>query len=124
MQKLSAAVAVTAMLTAFSAPSFAADVNTSTSQSHQSTVSQDRNDVNGKTSVERKTEQNFSSSKSKDTGVTDRDQSAQMPNNDKDSTPMVSPGRSSAAPGHEMQEKGSIPAHPGASGYAPGQVGK
>jgi hypothetical protein len=29
-------------------------------------------------------------------------------------------GRSEAAPGQQMQEKGSVPGHPGASGYAPG----
>jgi hypothetical protein len=26
----------------------------------------------------------------------------------------------SATPGHQMQQKGSLPGHPGASGYAPG----
>ena len=31
------------------------------------------------------------------------------------------PGASGYAPGHEMQEKGSRPGHPGASGYAPGR---
>jgi hypothetical protein len=30
------------------------------------------------------------------------------------------PGASGYAPGHEMQEKGSVKGHPGASGYAPG----
>jgi hypothetical protein len=33
------------------------------------------------------------------------------------------PGASGYAPGHEMQEKGSRPGHPGASGYAPGRQG-
>ena len=27
-------------------------------------------------------------------------------------------------PGHQMQQKGSVPGHPGASGYAPGHVKK
>jgi hypothetical protein len=31
------------------------------------------------------------------------------------------PGASGYAPGHEMREKGSRPGHPGASGYAPGR---
>jgi hypothetical protein len=31
------------------------------------------------------------------------------------------PGASGYAPGHEMQEKGSKPGQPGASGYAPGR---
>ena len=31
-------------------------------------------------------------------------------------------GGSSMTPGHEMQEKGSVPGHPGASGYAPGHT--
>jgi hypothetical protein len=30
------------------------------------------------------------------------------------------PGNSGEAPGHEMQEHGSVPGSPGASGYAPG----
>jgi hypothetical protein len=30
------------------------------------------------------------------------------------------PGASGYAPGHRMQERGSKPGHPGASGYAPG----
>jgi hypothetical protein len=30
-------------------------------------------------------------------------------------------GRSADTPGHQMQEKGSKPGHPGASGYAPGR---
>jgi hypothetical protein len=30
------------------------------------------------------------------------------------------PGQSGATPGHQMQDKGSVPGHPGASGYAPG----
>ena len=30
------------------------------------------------------------------------------------------PGASGYAPGHEMQDKGSVKGHPGASGYAPG----
>jgi hypothetical protein len=29
-------------------------------------------------------------------------------------------GASGETPGHEMQEHGSVPGHPGASGYAPG----
>lgn len=29
-------------------------------------------------------------------------------------------GTSGETPGHEMQEHGSVPGHPGASGYAPG----
>ena len=33
------------------------------------------------------------------------------------------PGASGYAPGHEMQEKGSRPGHPGTSGYAPGRQG-
>ena len=33
------------------------------------------------------------------------------------------PGASGYTPGHEMQEKGSRPGHPGASGYAPGRQG-
>jgi hypothetical protein len=33
------------------------------------------------------------------------------------------PAASGYAPGHEMQEKGSRPGHPGASGYAPGRQG-
>ena len=32
----------------------------------------------------------------------------------------TSPGASGASPGHEMQQKGSVPGSPGASGYAPG----
>jgi len=31
------------------------------------------------------------------------------------------PGASGYSPGHQMQRKGSKPGHPGASGYAPGQ---
>jgi hypothetical protein len=31
------------------------------------------------------------------------------------------PGQSGATPGHQMQEKGSVPGQPGASGYAPGR---
>jgi hypothetical protein len=30
------------------------------------------------------------------------------------------PGASGTTPGHEMQERGSVPGQPGASGYAPG----
>ncbi|GJD93581.1 hypothetical protein [Methylobacterium iners] len=33
-------------------------------------------------------------------------------------------GASSKAPGQQMQEKGSVPGSPGASGYAPGQEKK
>ena len=33
------------------------------------------------------------------------------------------PGASGYAPGHEMHEKGSRPGHPGTSGYAPGRQG-
>jgi hypothetical protein len=32
------------------------------------------------------------------------------------------PGKSGETPGHEMQEHGSVPGHPGASGYAPGHT--
>jgi hypothetical protein len=35
---------------------------------------------------------------------------------------MGGPGASGATPGHEMQERGSLPGHPGASGYAPGHA--
>lgn len=38
---------------------------------------------------------------------------------DKGSKP-GSPGASGYAPGHQMQDKGSKEGHPGASGYAPG----
>ncbi len=31
-----------------------------------------------------------------------------------------SPGASSASPGHEMQQRGSVRGDPGASGYSPG----
>src|ERR1700686_82122 len=31
-------------------------------------------------------------------------------------------GTSGATPGHEMQQKGSLPGHPGASGFAPGHA--
>jgi hypothetical protein len=34
-----------------------------------------------------------------------------------------SPGASGYAPGHQMQDKGSKPGSPGASGYAPGHQG-
>jgi len=39
---------------------------------------------------------------------------------DKGSAP-GQPGASGYAPGHQMQDKGSKPGQPGASGYAPGQ---
>jgi hypothetical protein len=41
---------------------------------------------------------------------------------DKGSVP-GEPGASGYAPGHQMQEKGSKPGAPGASGYAPGHQG-
>lgn len=31
-------------------------------------------------------------------------------------------GKASASPGHMMQRYGSVPGHPGASGYAPGHL--
>jgi hypothetical protein len=135
MPKLSSAVAISALLMALSAPSFAADLNSSTPQRNSTTIQNrdqlnagvdagvntrsgtstrmndrdnDRDDVNSSTSL------NSKSTLDRDR---DRPQSAQMPNADRDANGR---GRSSTSPGHEMQENGSVPGSPGASGYAPG----
>jgi hypothetical protein len=119
MPKLLSAIAASALLAALAAPSFAADLSSSTSQ-HNSTSIQnqsnagvntkpgstqlnDRDDVNGSTSLN-----------GKSTLDRNRPQSAQMPNED-----LNGPGRSGTSPGHEMQEDGPVPGSPGASGYAP-----
>ena len=128
MPKLSTAIAASALLLALSAPSFAADLNSSTSQSSSTTI-QNRDqlnagvntqsgtstrmndrDVNGSASVNSKT------TLDRDRNI-NRPQSAQMPNRDRD---INGPGRSGSSPGHEMQEHGSVPGSPGASGFAPG----
>jgi hypothetical protein len=129
MPKLSTVIAASAVLIALSAPSFAADVDTSTS--HHSTITRDRDDARSATPIERKDD-----SMIKNRGTIGRDQSAQLPERDTDrdrdndrdrrlipnhASPLENgSGRSANAPGHEMQEHGSVPGHPGASGYAPG----
>jgi len=129
MPKLSTAIAASALLLALSAPGFAADLNSSTSQRGSTTIQNrdqlnagvntqsgtstrmnDRDDVKGSASVNSKT------TLDRDRNI-NRPQSAQMPNRDRD---INGPGRSGSSPGHEMQEHGSVPGSPGASGFAPG----
>jgi len=133
MPKLSTAIAASALLLALSAPGFAADLNSSTSQRGSTTIhnrdqlnagvntqsgtstrmndrDNDRDDVHGSASVNSKT------TLDRDRNI-NRPQSAQMPNRDRD---INGPGRSGSSPGHEMQEHGSVPGSPGASGFAPG----
>lgn len=126
MPKLLSAIAASALLVALSAPSFAADPTSSTSQHNSTTIQNqsnagvntrsgnaqlnDRGDVNSSTSL------NSKSTPDRDRDM-QRQQSAQMPNEKRD---MNGPGRSDSSPGHEMQEHGSVPGAPGASGYAPG----
>ena len=137
MPKLSHALAASALLVALSAPGFAADLNSSTSQRNSTTIQHrddlnagagvntrsgtstrmnDRDDVNGSTSLN-----------SHSTLDRNRPQSAQMPKQDQDldkdrdqDGDMNGRGRSATSPGHEMQEHGSVPGSPGASGFAPG----
>jgi hypothetical protein len=128
MPKLLSAIAASALLVALSAPSFAADLDSSTSQRNSTTIQNqsnagvntrsgsapfnDRGDVNSSTSLNKK------STTDRDRDI-QRQQSAQMPNENRD---INGPGRSSTSPGHEMQEHGSVPGSPGASGYAPGHL--
>lgn len=133
MPKLSPAIAASALLIALSAPSFAADLDTSTSQ-HNSTTIQKRENLNADTSTPSGTNKPFNdkdklsgsaplnnkSTLDRDRDI-DRPQSAQMPKEPQDTN---GPGRSSMSPGHEMQENGSVPGSPGASGYAPGHMGR
>jgi hypothetical protein len=137
MPKLSHALAASALLVALSVPSYAADLNSSTSQ-HSSTTIQnrsgsdagmntrsgtrtqtndnDRDDMNRSGSLSGSASVNSKSSVDRDRDA-DRPQSAQMPNRDQD---LTRHGRSATSPGHEMQENGSALGSPGASGYAPG----
>jgi hypothetical protein len=135
MPKLSNALAASALLVALSAPSFAADLNSSTSQHNSATIQNrsdssagvntrsgtrtqtndnDRDDMNRSGSLSGSASMNNKSTLDRDRS-NDRPQSAQMPKRDQDPK---GPGRST--PGHEMQENGSVPGSPGASGYAPG----
>lgn len=126
MPKLLNALAASALLVSLSAPSFAADSNNATPQRNSTTIQNqsnagvntrsgsaqlnDRGDANSSTSL------NSKSTPDRDRDI-ERQQSAQMPNGNRD---MNGPGRSDTSPGHEMQEHGSVPGSPGASGYAPG----
>lgn len=143
MPKFSTAFAASALLIALSAPSFAADLDTSTSQ-HGSTTIQNHNlnaggsaqvngrtDLNGSISSGRTSTMDRDRDRDRDQSAQmpgnsrmdrDRDQSAQMPGRDKDRDKDRDPGRSSTSPGHEMQEHGSVPGSPGASGFAPGHT--
>ena len=136
MPKLSSALAALALLVALSAPSFAADLDSSTSQHNSATIQNrtqsntgvntpsgtstrmndrdnDKDDVSGSSSLKSK------STLDRDSSI-NRPQSAQMPRKDKDNdSDMNGPGRSESSPGHEMQEHGSVPGSPGASGFAP-----
>lgn len=133
MPKLSNALAASALLVALTAPSFAADLDSSSSQRNSTTIQHrdqlnggvnsrsststrmnDRDDVNGSASLNGSASVNSKSTLDRDR---DRPQSAQMPNRDRD---LNGPGRSESSPGHEMQEHGSVPGSPGASGFAPG----
>lgn len=136
MPKLSNALAASALLVALSAPSFAADLNSSTSERNSTTIQNrgdsgagvntrsgtrtqmnDRDDVNGSASLNGSASVNGKSTLDRDRD-SDRPQSARVPNRDQD---LNGPGRSESSPGHEMQEHGSVPGSPGASGYAPGR---
>jgi hypothetical protein len=132
MPKLTSAIAASALLIALSAPSFAADLDSSSSHHGSSTTIQNRDDLKAGTSTKSgaKAQLNDKDSVSGSTSLgnrpsmdrdqkMDRDQSAQLPNADRDAS---GPGRSSTSPGHEMQEHGSVPGSPGASGYAPGHT--
>ena len=147
MPKLSHALAASALLVALAAPSFAADIDSSASQRNSATIqnrsgadagvsagvntgvnagvntrsgtstqTNDRDDLNGSASLNSKATQDHDR-------TVNRPQSAQVPTRDQDrdrDQDMNGPGRSSMSPGHEMQEDGSVPGSPGASGYAPG----
>jgi hypothetical protein len=126
MLKLSTAFAASALLVALSAPSFAADVGTS-SQGGSSATIQNRNDLDAGASspksganTQLNDKDTLSGSTSRDSTMK-RDQSAQLPKTDRDKD-IKAPGRSGTSPGHEMQEHGSVPGSPGASGYAPGHT--
>jgi len=128
MPKLSTAIAASALLLALSAPSFAADLNSSTSQRSSTTI-QNRDQLNAGVNTQsgtstRMNDRDVNGSASVNSNTTldgdrniNRPQSAQMPNRDRD---INGPGRSGSSPGHEMQEHGSVPGSPGASGFAPG----
>ena len=135
MLKLSTAFAASALLIALSAPSFAAEVGTSTSQ-HSSTAIQNRDvDTSGSAQVKGSTSSSKTSTMDQERdrdksaelpskSTMQREQSAQMPSKDKDIDKDIGPGRLGSSPGHEMQEHGSVPGSPGASGYAPGHTVK
>ncbi|HWE73511.1 MAG TPA: hypothetical protein VG328_10160 [Stellaceae bacterium] len=126
MLKLSTAFAASALLMALSAPSFAADVGSSSPRGSSATI-QNQNDLNAGASTSKSGANAQMNDKDTISGSTsrgstmDRDQSAQLPkaNQDNDTS---GPGRSGTSPGHEMQEHGPVPGSPGASGYAPGHT--
>ena len=136
MPKLSNALAASALLVALSAPCFAAELSGSASQRNSTTIQNrgdagigvntrtgtstqmnDRDDVHGSASLNGSASVNSNPALNRDRD-SDRPQSAQTPSKDRDD--MNGSGRSSSSPGHEMQEHGSVPGSPGASGYAPG----
>lgn len=148
MPKLSTALAASALLVALSAPSFAADLNSSTSQRSSTTIQNrdqlnagvntrsganaqlnDRDDTHSSTSLnsrssgDRDRDDAHSSTSLNSKSRLDRDRDNDRPQSaqmPKRDQDLNGPGRSGSSPGHEMQEHGSVPGSPGASGYAPG----
>lgn len=158
MSKLSSVLAASALLVGLAAPSFAADIDSSTSHSGSATI-QDRDSSASGTSMkgtsslndkatdhDRTIDRDKAADKDRATDndramnrdqSVNREQSAQLPNLDRDAKDRDASGikdkdsnakdmdrdagKSAASPGHEMQEHGSVPGAPGASGYAPGQ---